>query len=118
MTRIRLQQDDFIALRSLSKGMWRQGDMFDWKFNRTWRLASFGDVPALDAADRLVAMGLVEDTVCCAGCRRPSFKLTTRGIAMVGRINSRPRVEVDEKASAAAVPARGIVSQLRALLGF
>lgn len=116
MTRDRLQRDDFIALRSLSQRMWRQGDTLRWKFNRTWRSVTFYDVPALDAAFRLVAMGLVEDTECCAGCRRPSFKLTTRGVAMVERMNSRPQVVISEKA--AAKPVGGIFGQLRTLLGF
>lgn len=113
MDRIRLQQDDFTALRSLSQRMWRQGDTFGWRFNRTWHSVSFGEVPALEAADRLIAMGLAETTVCCADCRRPAFKLTARGIAMVGRINTTPRSEVAE--SPIAEPAKGLCARLRSL---
>lgn len=113
MSRTRLQHDDFVALRSLSQRPWRQGDTFGWKFNRTWRSVSFGDVPALEAADRLIAMGLVERTVCCADCRLPAFKLTARGVTMIERINAKPR-EVFVKA-AIEEPVTGFLNRLRAL---
>ena len=85
--RPRLVRDDFIALRSLANSRWLQGEGFIWRFNNGWRCATYSDVPALDAADRLVAMGLAEDAVCDCGCRRPMFQLTPRGRAFVERMN-------------------------------
>lgn len=86
----RLGNDHFIALRSLAKSRWVQGRQFEWKFNREWRVVNFGEVPALDAVDRLVVLGLVEQVVCCAGCKREVFQLTDSGRAMVSRMNGQP----------------------------
>jgi len=83
----RLGNDHFIALRSLAKSRWVQGQQFEWKFNREWRLVSFGDVPAFDAVDRLMVLGLAEQVVCCSECKREVFQLTESGRAMVSRMN-------------------------------
>jgi len=91
----RLTADDFIALRSLAQRRWMQGDRIDWKFNRSWRSVTVSDAPALEAADRLVAMGLAEETICCRGCSRAVIQLTEKGLAMVGRLDGRQHAVPD-----------------------
>lgn len=91
----RLGRDHFIALRSLDGGRWLQGQQFMWKFNREWRSVSFDEVPALDAVDRLIELGLAEQVVCCSECKRESFRLTEAGRAMVIRMNARPGERID-----------------------
>ncbi|HEJ2342739.1 TPA: hypothetical protein ACWLUJ_005708 [Pseudomonas aeruginosa] len=77
--RIRLGKDHFIALRSLVRGRWVQGQQFEWKYNREWRLVGFGDVPALDVVWDLMEMGLAEKSVCCEACQRDAFQITEKG---------------------------------------
>ncbi|MFL1449439.1 hypothetical protein ACI77O_13660 [Pseudomonas tritici] len=84
----RLCNDDYKALRSLARGRWVQGRVIDWKINRTWSCVPFSGA-ALDAAFRLVEMGLVENFVCCPACGEV-FQLTQAGQARVGLINRGP----------------------------
>ncbi|TCV51410.1 hypothetical protein [Pseudomonas sp. 460] len=84
----RLCNDDFKALRSLARGRWVQGRKIAWKINRTWSCAPLSGA-ALDAAFRLVAMGLVENFVCCTACGEV-FQLTQAGQARVGQIDRGP----------------------------
>lgn len=65
--KVRLCKDDFKALRSLARGRWVQGRKVYWKTNRTWSYVPFSG-PALDAAFRLVDMGLAVNFVCCISC--------------------------------------------------
>jgi len=89
----RLVADDFVALRSLARsGRWQQGEQISWRFGRReWRSVSYSECAALDAADRLVAMGLVEDTFCRCGCGRAIFQLTQRGNAFSERLDAAAR---------------------------
>lgn len=75
----RLCNDDFIALRSISRSRWVQGREIQWKFNRSWLSIPFSRA-ALDAAFRLEKMGLVENFVCCNTCGEV-FQLTEAGRA-------------------------------------
>ncbi|MDH0342021.1 hypothetical protein [Chromobacterium haemolyticum] len=84
----RLEADHFIALRSLARRRWLQGEKIEWKFNREWRSVTYWDVPALDVVYRLITMDLVEDIECSCGCRRDVFQLTEKGKAFVDRMNS------------------------------
>lgn len=95
-----LEAMHFIALRSLSRSRWQQGLKFDWKFNRTWRIVTFWDVPALDAIVILCQRGLVEDIPCPCGCGRDTIQLTMSGKDFVAKMNARQQ---HEKQSGAAV---------------
>ena len=83
----RLCKADFISIRSLSRGQWIQGQQIEWRFNRQWRFVNFDQAPALCAADRLMALGLVEQSVCCTGCNREVFQLTESGRVFARRID-------------------------------
>lgn len=90
----RLIAEDFVALRSLAKHRWVQGDKIEWKFNRTWCVVSYSEAPALDAADRLISMALAEETICCSGCSRAVIQLTAKGMAFVNSLDHRkPAIE-------------------------
>lgn len=95
-TQARLCNDDFKALRSLARGRWGQGRAIAWKINRTWSCVPLSDA-ALDAAFRLVAMGLVENFVCCPACGEV-FQLTQAGQARASQIDCGPVTNVDHKA--------------------
>jgi hypothetical protein len=84
----RLCKDDFKALRSLARGRWVQGRDIGWKVNRTWSCIPFSGA-ALDAAFRLVKIGLAENFVCCPACGEV-FQLTQAGQARVSQINRGP----------------------------
>lgn len=84
----RLTKDQFIALRSLARGRWIQGQPIEWKTNRTWGIAKFGEVPALEAVDGLLGMGLAECSVCCDSCRRPTIQLTESGHSFASGIGA------------------------------
>lgn len=90
----RLCNDDFKALRSLARGRWVQGREIYWKFNRTWSCVPFSNA-ALDAAFRLIEMGLVENFVCCPACGEV-FQLTQAGHARAGQIDHGPVLSVHE----------------------
>lgn len=88
---VRLQADDFVALRSLARyGRWEQGRWLMWRFGRDedWASVQYDQCPALDAAERLERAGLVEETVCHCGCRREIIQLTERGKRFVERIDA------------------------------
>ncbi|WP_131815949.1 MULTISPECIES: hypothetical protein [Pseudomonas] len=87
-TQVRLCNDDFIALRSLARGRWVQGREIEWKVNRTWLCMSFTSA-ALDAAFRLVQMGLAENFVCCPTCGEV-FQLTQAGRERASQIDREP----------------------------
>lgn len=93
---IRLRNDDFKALRSLARSRWIQGREIHWKFNRTWSSAPLSDA-ALDAASRLIKMGLVENFVCCPACGEV-FQLTQDGHARARQIDRGPVSNTHEKA--------------------
>ncbi len=86
----RLARDHFIAMRSLAKSRWVQGQKFEWKFNRQWRAVTYSEVPWLDAVYRLIEVGLAEQVECCPACKRVVFQLTESGRAMVARMNDAP----------------------------
>lgn len=101
-----LCKDDFVLLRSLSRGRWVQGQKIEWRFNREWRFVSFKSVPALCAADRLGVLGLVEQVVCCLECTRVVFQLTDAGRDLAARIDGpkRPSCVDDSPQIEAKVP--------------
>lgn len=84
-THARLCNDDFVALRSLARRRWVQGREIEWKINRRWRCVPYHSA-ALDAAERLIGMGLVENFVCCNNCGEV-FQLTDAGRARTGQID-------------------------------
>ena len=92
----RLCNDDFKALRSLARGRWVQGREIAWKINRTWSCVPLSGA-ALDAAFRLVAMGFVENFVCCPACGEV-FQLTQAGQARAGQIDRGPVANVHQNA--------------------
>lgn len=95
-TEARLCNDDFTALRSLARGRWVQGREIAWKINRTWSCIPFSSA-ALDAAFRLVGMGLVENFVCCPACGEV-FQLTQAGQTRASQIDRGPVANVHHKA--------------------
>lgn len=87
-----LEAEDFIALRSLARHRWVQGDTISWKFNRKWCSVPFSEA-ALDAAYRLMTLGLAEETICCSGCSRSVIRLTQEGIAMASRLDGKRAIQ-------------------------
>jgi hypothetical protein len=100
MTSERLTPDDFIALRSLARHEWREGDMLWWKHNGRW----YAVYPtsnfwmgrwresAYDALERLIAMGLAEKAIrtCCETHWGESvWRLTGRGSRFIEAANAR-----------------------------
>lgn len=77
----RLTRNDFVALRSLAGGNWVQGQLIEWKHNRTWSFVPFPS-DALDAVFKLQGLGMVEQGICCEACKRETFSLTERGLKM------------------------------------
>lgn len=71
----RLTKDQFIALRSLARGRWIQGQPIEWKKSRTWGIG-------------LLGMGLAECSVCCDSCRRPTIRLTESGHSFASGIGA------------------------------
>jgi hypothetical protein len=98
-----LSPEHFMALRSLAKSRWVQGQKIEWRFNREWRVVSIAEVPALDAADRLLALGLVEGTVCCIKCEREVFQLTDSGREFVSLMDGSSGVTSGKETSASTV---------------
>nr|CEK42115.1 hypothetical protein PQBR57_0162 [Pseudomonas fluorescens SBW25] len=81
----RLTRNDFVALRSLARGNWVQGQRIEWKHNRTWSFVSYPS-EALEAAFKLQGLGLVEQGICCKVCNRETFYLTERGLELANRL--------------------------------
>lgn len=95
-TYARLHNDDFMALRSLARSRWEQGREIEWKINRRWQCTPYPSA-ALDAAERLIEMGLVERFVCCKNCGEV-FQLTEAGQARASQINRLPIVKAPDAA--------------------
>lgn len=91
----RLTRHDFVALRSLARGNWVQGQLIEWKHNRTWSFVPYPS-EALDAVFKLQALGLVEQGICCKVCNRETFYLTERGLEIAKRL-IKPKSKSDEK---------------------
>lgn len=85
--RERLTKYQFIALRSLAKGRWVQGNTIQWKFNRTWLSVHISDT-FLDAVKSLQIRGLAIKGKCCLKCKRDVYLLTEAGLQLVSHANS------------------------------
>lgn len=83
----RLNKEQFVALRSLAKGRWVQGQQIEWKFNRSWRFVKFSKT-SLDAVFSLQLRGLATKGKCCLKCRRDVFLLTEAGLKFINEANS------------------------------
>lgn len=82
----RLTRNDFVALRSLARGNWFQGQLIEWKHNRTWSFVPYPS-EALDAVFKLKGLGLVEQGICCKACNREAFYLSERGLELSKKLN-------------------------------
>lgn len=105
---VRLCNDDFTAIRSLARGRWLQGRDIEWKINRTWLCVRLSCV-ALDAAFRLVKLGLVENFVCCPACGEV-FQLTKAGrerASQIGRVPVSTSLDQASRIEAKATEAGG-----------
>lgn len=85
----RLTRNDFVALRSLARGNWFQGQLIEWRHNRTWRFVPYPS-EALDAVFKLQGLGLVGQGICCKACNRETFYLSERGLALVKKLEIIP----------------------------
>ncbi|WP_199918252.1 hypothetical protein [Pseudomonas veronii] len=103
-SQVRLSNDDFIALRSLARGRWVQGREIEWKVNRTWLCMPFTSA-ALDAAFRLVEMGLAEKFVCCSTCGEV-LQLTQAGRVRASQIDREPAKAPDQPPQIEVQPAQ------------
>ncbi|CAG2159723.1 hypothetical protein LMG26411_06927 [Cupriavidus numazuensis] len=93
----RLYADDVVALQSLAKRRWVSGEKILWTNHGAWRAASHAAVPAREAAKRLVAMGLAEETVCCRACSRTAIQLTDRGAGVAQRLSCECSGECEDR---------------------
>lgn len=94
----RLTKDHFIALRSLAKGRWVQGNPIEWKFNRTWLFVKVTKT-SLDAVDTLQTRGLAIKGKCCLKCKRDVYLLTEAGLDLVSQANSPTQRRVESNSA-------------------
>lgn len=81
-----LTNEHVITHRSLARGRWVQGQTIDWKANRTWRIAKYGEAPAVEAVDGVHRRRFAECSVCCDPCRRSTIQVTESVHSFDGRL--------------------------------